>query len=212
MQCGRMVLCVLLSSMGASAQHLALQDALDKGLVGKVKIDGGAAPPGLAAIDAVCGGVAYPLGFADADGNFQVVLTAGGARFNVQTSRDNYSGLNDCEFRARLPGFRSRHISRHCFGEMADQETISIGTLPLIPPAKNWQPPGPMDVDAKAAAAYKKGAGAMSRARSSDAQNQFERLWHWSPNIIPLGSGVVRPWKPCSVGAMPAPLTRRPWN
>jgi hypothetical protein len=69
MQRGRMVLCVLLSSMGASAQHLALHDALDKGLVGKVKIDGGAAPPGLAAIDAVCGGVAYPLGFADADGD-----------------------------------------------------------------------------------------------------------------------------------------------
>lgn len=194
-----MVLFCLLCGTRADAQldlpnpdgkHLALHDALDKVLVGEVRLDDRTAPPGLAAIDAICGGVAYPLGFADAAGNFQVVLTNGGARFNTQTGSDDYSGLNDCEFRARLPGFRSQHVSRHWFGQMSDQGTISIGTVVLTPPAKVWQPPDPMDVDAKAASAYKKGAAAMAHAKWSEAEAQFDKALSIEPKYYSAWIGI----------------------
>jgi len=194
-QVAAIALSSLFGSIGASAQHLPFHDALDKILVGRIKLVDGAVPPGLAAIDAICGGVAYPLGFADADGNFQVVLTSGGARFNSQTARDDYSGLNDCQFRARLPGFRSQHVSRHWFAEMSDQGTISIGTISLSPPAKAWQPPTPMEVESRqAAASYKKAAAAMSRAKWKDAEAQFSKALAFEPEYYAawIGLGETR--------------------
>jgi hypothetical protein len=184
-------LCGLLCSVGASAQHLPLHDAVDKILVGKVKLEHGGAPPGLPAIDAICGGVAFPLGFADAEGNFRVVLTSGGARFNSQTANDDYSGLNGCEFRARLPGFRSRHVSRHWFGEVSNQGTISIGTILLSPPAKAWPPSVLIEPNSKpASTAYRKGAAAMAREKWNEAEAWFTKALTVAPNYYSAWIGI----------------------
>ena len=186
-----MALCSLLCGVGANAQHLPIHEAMDKILVGRVKLDHGAVLPGLPAIDAICGGVAYPLGFTDAQGNFRVVLSSGGARFNSPTASDDYSGLNDCEFRARLPGFRSRRVARHWFGEVSNQGTISIGTILLSPPAKAWQPPAPIGLDSKTAAtAYKKGAAAMAREQWNEAEAQFTKALSLAPDYYSAWIGI----------------------
>src|SRR5439155_22977989 len=64
-----------------TSKHLPIYDSENKFLYGEVRLEDGASPPGLVAVEGICGGVAYPIGFADTQGNFRIPLISGGPRF-----------------------------------------------------------------------------------------------------------------------------------
>jgi len=160
---------------GQESKHLPVYSAQDKNLYGKVKLDDGGSLPSLAAIETVCGGAAFPLGFADADGNFRVVLSAGGPRFNSITPANDFYFLADCYFRSQLPGFRSQHVLPNQIRELGANSTLSMGVIQLsrIPTVKPAQP-GP-SISKAALKAYKRGGAAMASGRWKPARLEFEK-------------------------------------
>jgi tetratricopeptide (TPR) repeat protein len=175
----------------AAPQHLPLHDAWDKVLVGRVALKNGTSPVGLVPVDAVCGGIRYPIGFTDAEGYFRIALASGGSRLNGQMSSDNFSPLNDCDFRARLPSFQSQHVSRHSFAVMTTESTISLGTILLSRPKEELRPPSWRITETnKAVAAYKKGAAGMAQSHWDDARRSFERATEFKPTYYSAWVGL----------------------
>jgi tetratricopeptide (TPR) repeat protein len=184
---------VLLSAGLMPAQeskHLPVYSAQDKILYGKVKVEDGSALPSLAAIESVCGGAAFPLGFADAGGNFRVVLSSGGPRFNSITPANDFSFLADCHLRAQLPGYRSQHIPPTLMREIGANSTISAGTI-LLSRLKTAKPQQADGVVSKAALnAYKRGAEAMSSGRWKPAKSEFEKAVALEPAYFAAWIGI----------------------
>jgi tetratricopeptide (TPR) repeat protein len=193
-----------LSSLSASnlnaqlARHLPIYEAQDRILYAKVKMADGTSLPGLPAIEAICGGVAYPLGFADTQGNFRFILAAGGTRFNPGFNSEgatiDLSFLADCELRAEFPGLRSRHVSPSWLREMKDASTISVGTIQLLRPGEvrgdsSVDPPIPKP----ARDAYKKGGAALANGKWNEAKSEFEKAVSLQPaNFVAwIGIGLA---------------------
>ncbi len=151
---------------------MPIYDAQDKIVYGKVRMLDRTPLPGLAAIEAVCGGIIYPVGFADSEGNFRLVLANGGPRFSFPSIPGDLSVLRECEFRAQLPGFQSQHISPNWVGEF-DGSTTSIGNILLSRPGAEQQAPHQMDapIPKTAKNAYKRGGAALASGRWSEAKS-----------------------------------------
>jgi len=178
-----------LSGVNLNAQlerHLPIYEAQDRILYAKVKMADGTTLPGLPAIEAVCGGVAYPLGFADTQGNFRFVLDKGGTRFNPgfnsEGTTTDFSFLADCEFRADAPGFRSRRVSPNWLREMKDANTISVGTILLSRPGEaRSDPSGDPPISKRASDAYRKGSAALANGKWNEAKFEFEKAVSLQP-------------------------------
>src|SRR5882724_11264159 len=128
-----LVLCASLLHAQVS-KHLPIYDAQERVVYGKVRMADGSSPPELVTMEAICGGVAYPVAVTDTQGNFQVVLSSGGPRFSdtdYATSDNAVPVLAECEFRAQLPGYRSQHATPRWLKEMVNISTISVGTILL---------------------------------------------------------------------------------
>lgn len=83
-------------------------------LMGKVVIEGGAAPDAPVRIERVCDAAPRAEGFTDARGNFSIMLgqeQSGIPDASESPSRGSSSQLSGCELRALLPGYRSEAIS-----------------------------------------------------------------------------------------------------
>src|SRR5689334_7222510 len=163
------------------SKHLPIYDAQDKVVYGKVRMADGSAPPELVTMEAICGGVAYPVAVTDTQGNFQVVLTSGGPRFNADTDYEMSDNavpiLAECEFRAQLPGYRSEHAKPRWLREMVNSSTISLGNIALSRPGTDEPPPASAELRTKDARnAYKKGGAAMVSGKWSDADAQFAKV------------------------------------
>jgi tetratricopeptide (TPR) repeat protein len=169
-----------LSASNLNAQlerHLPIYEAQDTTLFANVKMADGTTLPGIPAIEAICGGVAYPLGFADTQGNFRFVLASGGTRFNpgfnAEGATIDLSFLADCEFRAVSPGYRSRRVSASWLREMKDASTISVGAIQLSRPGAvrvdSVDPP----VTKPASNAYRKGGAALASGKWNEAKIEF---------------------------------------
>lgn len=199
--CFELRLVVLLGVLSACnltaqlARHLPTYEAQDRTLYAKVKMGDGSALPEIPAVEAICGGVAYPLGFADTQGNFRLVMAAGGTRFNPGFNSEgdsiDLSYLANCEFRADLPGFRSRRVSPGWMREMKDANTISIGTILLLPPdeAKRDSSDDP-PIPKKAGDAYKKGGAALAKGKWNEAKSEFEAAVSLQPAYFAAWIGV----------------------
>jgi tetratricopeptide (TPR) repeat protein len=149
-------------------------------------------------MEAICGGVAYPLAVTDTQGNFQVVLTRGGPRFNAdadyEMSDNDVPVLADCQFRAQLPGYLSAHATPRWLKGMVNATTISVGNIVLSRPGAD-EPPAPAELAAKGAkAAYKKGGAAMVAGKWSDAESQFAKVTSLQPEYFGawIGMGLAR--------------------
>src|SRR5437773_6544018 len=122
-----LVLCANLLHAQVS-KHLPIYDAQEKVVYGKVRMADGGSLPELVTMEAICGGVAYPVAVTDTQGNFQVVLTSGGPRFNAdadyEMSDNDVPVLADCQFRAQLPGYRSAHATPRWLKGMVNATTI----------------------------------------------------------------------------------------
>jgi len=196
-----LLLVAFLNTLSASnlnaqlARHLPIYDAQDKILYAKIKMADGTALPGFPAVEAICGGLAYPLGFADTQGNFRYVLARGGVHFNPgfnsEGATEDFSFLADCEFRAESPGFRSRRISPSWLREMRDASTISIGTILLLRSGEvradsHVDPPIP-----KAARnSYKKGGAALGNGKWNEAKSDFENAVSLQPAYFEAWIGI----------------------
>jgi hypothetical protein len=187
------------------AKHLPIYEAQDRILYAKVKMADRTTLPGLPAIEAICGGVAYPLGFADTQGNFRLLLDSGGTRFNPgfnsEGATTDVSFLADCEFRAESPGFRSRRVSPSWLREMKDANTISVGTILLWRPGEvrgdsSIDPPIPKP----ASNAYRKGGAALANGKWNEAKSEFEKAVSVQPAYffawigIGLADEALRQW------------------
>jgi len=204
-------LVVLLGALSACnltaqlARHLPTYEAQDRTLYAKVKMADGSALPEIPAVEAICGGVAYPLGLADTQGNFRLVMAAGGTRFNPGFNSEgddiDLSFLANCEFRADLPGFRSRRVSPGWMREMKDANTISVGTILLLPPDESQRDsPDDPPIPKKAGDAYKKGGAALAKGKWSEAKSEFETAVSLQPAYyaawigIGLADEALRQW------------------
>jgi len=186
-----------LSASNLNAQlerHLPIYEAQDKILYAKVKMADGTTLPGLPAIEAICGGVAYPLGFTDAQGNFRFVLASGGTRFNpgfnAEGATIDLSFLAACEFRAASPGYRSRRVSASWLREMKDATTINVGTIQLSRPGAvrgdSVDPPIPRP----ASNAYRKGGAALANGKWNEAKIEFEKAVSLQPAYFYAWIGI----------------------
>jgi tetratricopeptide (TPR) repeat protein len=134
----------------------------------------------------------------DTQGNFQVVLTSGGPRFNAdadyEVSDNDVPVLAECEFRAQLPGYRSQHASPRWLKEMVNISTISVGTIVLSRPGEGGPPPAPLELTKAAKAAYKKGGAAMVGGKWNDAKSQFEKVTSLQPEYFGawIGTGLAQ--------------------
>ena len=192
-----LVLCANLLHAQVS-KHLPIYDAQEKVVYGKVRMADGGSLPELVTMEAICGGVAYPVAVTDTQGNFQVVLTSGGPRFSdadYATSDNAVPVLAECEFRAQLPGYRSQHASPRWLKEMVNISTISVGTIVLSRPGAGESRPAPPELTSKDAKnAYKKGGAAMVSGRWSDAKSQFEKVASLQPEYFGawIGMGLAQ--------------------
>jgi tetratricopeptide (TPR) repeat protein len=198
-----LVLCASLLHAQVS-KHLPIYDAQERVVYGKVRMADGSSPPELVTMEAICGGVAYPVAVTDTQGNFQVVLSSGGPRFSdtdYATSDNAVPVLAECEFRAQLPGYRSQHATPRWLKEMVNISTISVGTILLSRPGVGESPPAPPELTSKdAKAAYKKGGAAMVSGKWNDAKSQFEKVASLQPEYfgawigLGLAQEALRKW------------------
>ena len=184
-----------LSCSGLHAQHLPIYQAQDRILYAKVKMADEAPLPEFPALEASCGGVAYPLGVADTQGNFRFVLSRGAtqfhAGFNSAGAELDASFLASCDFRAKAFGFRSTHVSPTWLREMKDAGTISLGTILLSRAAKahgdaSADPPLPKP----ALAAYKKGGAELANSKWNEARSEFEKVVALQPASFGAWTGI----------------------
>ena len=83
-------------------------------LMGRVVIEGGAAPDAPVRIERVCGAAPRAEGYTDAKGNFSIMLgqeQSGIPDASETPSRGSPSQLSGCDLRALLPGYRSDVVS-----------------------------------------------------------------------------------------------------
>jgi len=191
-----------------TSKHLPIYDSQDKFLYGEVRLEGGASPPGLVAVEGICGGVAYPIGFADTQGNFRIPLISGGPRFmsNSGPRFDNehqftaelilrdFSFLSNCQFRAQLPGFRSQRVAPRWLKGMRGVSTIiPVGTIVLRPPPPDKThglPRNDSDMSRSARSAYKRGGAAMASGRWKDAKTEFQKAVSLEPAYFTAWIGI----------------------
>ncbi|HVT95715.1 MAG TPA: tetratricopeptide repeat protein [Bryobacteraceae bacterium] len=187
-------------------RHLPIYDAQDKIVYAKVRVADGSPLPGIPGVEALCGGVAYPLGYTDTQGNFRVVVRNGasafGASFNSNGATMSLSALANCEFRALAPGYSSQRVSPRWLREMSEANTVSLGSILLSRPADAH---GELAHDAhvpKAARnAYKKGGSAMADRKWGDAKAQFEQAVGAHPGYVAawvalgLADEALEQWK-----------------
>jgi tetratricopeptide (TPR) repeat protein len=98
-------------------------------LMGKVVIEGGAAPDSPVRIERVCGAAPRVEGFTDAKGNFSVMLgqeQSGIPDASETPSRGSPSQLSGCELRALLPGYRSDAVS---LSNVRYMDNPNVGTI-----------------------------------------------------------------------------------
>lgn len=175
--------------------HLPMYKAQDKMLYAKVKMADGSALPGFPAMEALCGGVAYPLGFTDTQGNFRLVIASGGDRFkasfNDSGTTMDLTVLADCEFRAEFPGARSQHVSPRWLKEMKEANTISLGTIVLTSPKENRsETRGEPAISKQARNAYKKGGSALADGKWDEAKGEFEKAVALQPTYYSAWMGM----------------------
>jgi len=214
-RCGPPVLLALLPALLAGnliAQtdlHTPIYEGQDRILYAKVKMADGTTLPGFPAVEAICGGVDYSLGFTDAQGNFQFVLDRSMPRFNPSFNSEgetvNFSFLADCEFRADSPGFRSQRVSPRWLIEMKDANTISVGTILLSRPEHmRADSPGDLSLPKSAKDAYRKGGAALAKRKWSEAKSEFEKTVSIQPAYffgwigIGLADEALQQWQDAS--------------
>jgi tetratricopeptide (TPR) repeat protein len=182
-----------LSASWLNAQHLPVGEALDTYLFGKVRLDGRGAPPDLAAIEAICAGHAYVMGFSGADGRFALLLQQGGARLFTGLGMGNVSrdALARCELRVSLPGYRSGRVAIRSTALGQTVGTISISRLAN---ARDAAGSPNTEVSPTAAKAYRKGADALGNSLWSKAADSFEKALAEGPEYARawVGMGMAR--------------------
>jgi tetratricopeptide (TPR) repeat protein len=147
-------------------------------LIGKVLIEGGAAPDTPVKIERVCGAAPRAEGFTDARGNFSIVLgqeQSGIPDASETPSRGSSTQLAGCDLRASLAGYRSGTVSLSGvrYGDNPNIGTIFLRRLSnvtgLTTSATSTLAPG----DARKA--YKKALTAIKKNRPDDAQRLLQR-------------------------------------
>jgi tetratricopeptide (TPR) repeat protein len=100
-------------------------------LMGKVVLEGGAAPDSPVKIERVCGAAPRAEGFTDAKGNFSVVLgqeQSGIPDASETPSRGSPSQLAGCELRAVLAGYQSGTVA---LSNVRYMDNPNVGTILL---------------------------------------------------------------------------------
>jgi tetratricopeptide (TPR) repeat protein len=146
-------------------------------LIGKVLIEGGAAPDTPVKIERVCGASPRAEGFTDARGNFSIVLgqeQSGTPDASETPSRGSSTQLAGCELRALLAGYRSGTVSLSGvhYGDNPNVGTIFLHRLANVNGFTTSATSGLAPKDARKA--YKKALSAMKKNKPDDAQKLLQ--------------------------------------
>ncbi len=152
-------------------------------LMGKVVLDGGAAPDTPVKIERVCGAAPRAEGFTDANGNFSIVLgqeQSGIPDASETPSRGSSTQLSGCELRALLPGYRSGTVSlSNTRMDNPNVGTIFLHRLSNVSGLTTSATSNLAPKDARRA--YKKGL----RAIKNDKQDEAQKLLQHAVDIYP---------------------------
>jgi tetratricopeptide (TPR) repeat protein len=171
-----------------SSEHLPVGDATDTFLYGQLRLKDGGAPPDLAALEAICAGQVYVIGFSDVDGRFGLLLHEGGPRLFTGLGVDDISRdtLASCELRISLPNYRSGRVSLRA---TTLRPTIGPVLLTRIGNASDYGQPE-ASVTAPAFKAYRRGAQALGNSRWAKAEKAFESALRLSPEYSRAWNGL----------------------
>jgi tetratricopeptide (TPR) repeat protein len=146
-------------------------------LIGKVLIEGGAAPDTPVKIERVCGAAPRAEGFTDSRGNFSIVLgqeQSGIPDASETPSRGSSTQLAGCDLRASLAGYRSGTVS---LSGVRYGDNPNIGTIFLRRPSNvtglttsATSSLAPKD----ARKAFKKALSAIKKNKPDDAQKLLQ--------------------------------------
>lgn len=146
-------------------------------LIGKVLIEGGAAPDTPVKIERVCGAAPRAEGFTDASGSFSIVLgqeQSGIPDASETPSRGSSTQLAGCELRASLAGYRSATVSLSGvrYGDNPNVGTIFLHRLSNVSGFTTSATSGLAPKDARRA--YKKALNAIKKSKLDDAQKLLQ--------------------------------------
>jgi tetratricopeptide (TPR) repeat protein len=147
-------------------------------LMGKVVIEGGAAPDSPVRIERVCGASPRVEGFTDARGNFSVMLgqeQSGIPDASETPSRGSSSQLSGCELRALLPGYRSDAVP---LANVRYMDNPNVGTIFLhrVSSVSGLTTSATSSLAPKdARRAYRKALHAENKNKLDDAQKLLQR-------------------------------------
>jgi tetratricopeptide (TPR) repeat protein len=146
-------------------------------LIGKVLIEGGAAPDTSVKIERVCGAAPRAEGFTDAHGNFSIVLgqdQSGIPDASETSSRGSSTQLAGCDLRAVLAGYRSGTISLSGvrYGDNPNVGTIFLHRLSNVSGLTTSATSSLAPKEARKS--YKKALNAIQKNKLDEAQAALE--------------------------------------
>ena len=176
-------------------------------IVGKVILDNGAAPSEMVLIERVCDGQAYPEAYTNSRGHFSFVISRAANSFadsaeSTAMGRRSASvneagepgehGIENCEVRATLVGFRSDSVPlmNHRYMDNPDIGTIVLHRVANVDGLTISVTSVLAPTDARKA--YEKGLEAARRNKPDQAQKHFGKAVEVSPQYAAAWCGLAR--------------------
>ncbi len=185
---GLVVSLSLLWTVLLTGQHLPVGEATDTFLYGQLRVEDRGVLPDFAALEAICAGQAYLIGFSSVDGRFALLLREGGPRLFTGLGVGDFSraALAACELRVSLPGYRSGRVSLR-----ATSLRSIVGPIALTR-VGDATAKGPPDepVGRDAVKPYRRGADALGNSRWTKAAEAFEKAIALSPAYSRAWTGL----------------------